>query len=251
MCLIALAWQAHPDYPLIVAANRDEFHHRPAAAARFWPEAPAVLAGRDLAAGGTWLGITRRGRFAALTNVREPGAAQGSRSRGLLVSAFLQGGDSPQTYAAAVAADGAAYSGFNLLVGDADSLWWVSNRAPAPAPVVPGVHALSNHLFNTPWPKVQRARDGLAAALAVPSAERLFALLADDRAAPDDELPDTGVGLAMERLLSPPFIRSGGYGTRCSSVLLAGRERILFAEQTFTPDGAGERSDFGFRRELS
>lgn len=250
MCLIALAWQAHPDYPLIVAANRDEFHHRPAAAARFWPEAPAVLAGRDLAAGGTWLGITRRGRFAALTNVREPGAAQGSRSRGLLVSAFLQGGNSPQTYAAAVAADGAAYSGFNLLVGDAGSLWWVSNRAPAPAPVAPGVHALSNHLFNTPWPKVQRARDGLSAALAVPSAERLFALLADDRAAPDDELPDTGVGLAMERLLSPPFIRSGGYGTRCSSVLLAGRERILFAEQTFTPDGAGERSDFGFRREL-
>ncbi len=249
MCLIALAWQAHPEYPLIVAANRDEFHRRPAQAARFWPEAPALLAGRDLAAGGTWLGITRTGRFAALTNVREPGAPQGSRSRGLLVSGFLQGADSPQAYAAAVAADGAHYSGFNLLVGDAGSLWWVSNRAPAPMPVTPGVHALSNHLFNTPWPKVQRARDGLTAALAAPTPEALFALLADDRAAPDDELPDTGVGLAMERLLSPPFIRSGGYGTRCSSVLLAGRERIFFAEQTFTPDGEGERSAFGFRRE--
>lgn len=250
MCLIALAWQAHPDYPLIVAANRDEFHHRPAQAARFWPEASALLAGRDLAAGGTWLGITRTGRFAALTNVREPGVAPGSRSRGLLVSGFLQGMDSPQAYAAAVATAGADYSGFNLLVGDAGSLWWVSNRAPAPMPVTPGVHALSNHLFNTPWPKVQRARDGLAAALPAPTPEALFALLADDRAAPDDELPDTGVGLAMERLLSPPFIRSGGYGTRCSSVLLAGRERIFFAEQTFTPDGEGERSAFGFRREL-
>lgn len=249
MCLIALAWQAHPDYPLVVAANRDEFHQRPAAPARFWPEAPAVLAGRDLAAGGTWLGITRQGRFAALTNVREPDRAPGTRSRGLLVSAFLQGRDRPEAYAGAVAAAGADYSGFNLLVGDADSLWWVSNRAPAPLPVAPGVHALSNHLLDTPWPKVRRARDGLARTLDAPAVDALFALLADDRAAPDDELPDTGVGLAMERLLSPPFIRSAGYGTRCSSVLLAGRERILFAEQTYTADGTGERSAFGFRRE--
>ncbi|MDP2226734.1 MAG: NRDE family protein [Moraxellaceae bacterium] len=248
MCLIALAWQANPDYPLIVAANRDEFHHRPTTPARFWEGAPDVLAGRDLAAGGTWLGITRHGRFAALTNVREPGAPQGRRSRGLLVSGFLEGHDSPQDYAAAIASTGTDYSGFNLLVGDRDNLWWVSNRAAAPEAVAPGVHALSNHLFNTPWPKVQRARDGLAGMLGAPSTTALFSLLADDRAAPDDELPNTGVGLAMERMLSPPFIRSGGYGTRCSTVVLAGQQRIRFAEQTFTPEGTGERSEFSFDR---
>lgn len=246
MCLIALAWQAHPDYPLVVAANRDEFHARATAPARFWPEAPAVLAGRDLAAGGTWMGVTRGGRFAALTNVREPGRAQGSRSRGLLVSEYLLSGASPLDYATAVMAAGDDYSGFNLLVGDGAALVVCSNRGTPPTSLPPGVYGLSNHLLDSPWPKVVRAREALRAQAAAPGVEGLMRLLADDAAAPDEDLPDTGIGLAMERLLSSPFIRSPAYGTRSSTVLLAGRERIRFVEQAFTPEGPGERSDFEF-----
>lgn len=248
MCLIAVAWQAHPDYPLIMVANRDEFHARPAAPARFWEEAPEVLAGRDLSAGGTWMGITRQGRFAALTNVREPGMPKGERSRGLLVSAYLLGDSSPEAYAEQVAAEGAAYSGFNLLVGDADSLWWVSNRGEGPVRLGPGVHGLSNHLLNSPWPKVELARRGLQAQLQSPDPEALFALLADERRAADADLPQTGVGLDMERLLSSPFIRSSLYGTRSSTVLLAGHERIHFVEQTFVQAEPGERASFAFDR---
>lgn len=259
MCLIALAWQAHPDYPLVVAANRDEFHARAAAPARFWPEAPAVLAGRDLAAGGTWMGVTRDGRFAALTNVREPGRAQGSRSRGLLVSKYLLSDALPLAYAEAVMAAGDDYSGFNLLVGDAATLVICSNRGTPPTVLAPGVYGLSNHLLDSPWPKVVRAREALRAQVAGrggtvaggvsgPDLASLLQLLADDAAAPDQELPDTGVGLAMERMLSSPFIRSAVYGTRSSTVLLAGCERIRFVEQGFGPEGPGERSGFEFDR---
>jgi uncharacterized protein with NRDE domain len=248
MCLIALAWQVHPDYPLVVAANRDEFHARATAPARFWPEAPAVLAGRDLAAGGTWMGVTRGGRFAALTNVREPGRPQGHRSRGLLVSEYLLSGLAPLAYAEAVMAVAADYSGFNLLVGDGDTLVVCSNRGTSPTVLAPGVYGLSNHLLDSPWPKLVRAREALRAQVVDPTVEGLMHLLADDAAAPDDELPDTGIGLPMERLLSSPFIRSPAYGTRSSTVLLAGRGRIRFVEQAFTPEGAGERSDFEFDR---
>lgn len=249
MCLIALAWQAHPDYPLIVAANRDEFHARATAPACFWPEAPAVLAGRDLAAGGTWLGVTRGGRFAALTNFREPGRPQGSRSRGLLVSEYLQAAQSPAAYAEAVMADADHYSGFNLLLGDADSLLVLSNRGTSPRALPPGVYGLSNHLLDSNWPKVGRAREALRAQLDAPAVGPLMDLLADDAAAPDADLPDTGVGLALERLLAPPFIRSPGYGTRSSAALLLGQRRIRFVEQGFGPEGPGERSDFEFDRE--
>jgi uncharacterized protein with NRDE domain len=249
MCLIVLAWQAHPEYPLVLAANRDEFHHRPARPARFWEEAPELLAGRDLSAGGTWLGVTRHGRFAALTNFREPGAAAGVRSRGLLVSAFLQGDMTPLAYAQEVADQAAHYSGFNLLVGDAGTLVAVGNRGTPPTLLEPGVHGLSNHLLDTPWPKVQRSRAALAALLPSPRRENLLALLADDRPAPDDALPDTGIGLPMERALSPVFIRAPGYGTRASSVLLLGRERIGFAEQVFVDGEPGELSLFEFDRQ--
>lgn len=248
MCLIVLAWQAHPDYPLIVAANRDEFHARATAPARFWPEAPAVLAGRDLAAGGTWMGVTRSGRFAALTNFREPAAAKGSRSRGLLVSEYLLSSMEPMAYAEQVMADAGLYSGFNLLLGDADRLVVASNRGTPPTVLPPGVYGLSNHLLDSPWPKVERARAALAARLPAPGVDSLLQLLADDAAAPDEDLPDTGVGLDLERLLSSPFIRSPGYGTRSSTVLLAGRARIRCVEQGFGPDGPGERSDFEFDR---
>lgn len=248
MCLIAVAWQSHPDYPLIVLANRDEFHARPAAPAQFWEESPAVLAGRDLSAGGTWLGVTRQGRFAALTNVREPGMAQGERSRGLIVSAYLQGNDSPEAYVAQVTAEGQAYSGFNLLACDGDSLWWTSNRGAGPRRLDPGVYMLSNHLLDTPWPKVELLRAGLLAQLPHPAPEALLALLQDEREAADIDLPDTGIGLVMERMLSAPFIRSAHYGTRASTVLLAGHARIRFVEQGHGPDGPLARSEFAFDR---
>lgn len=248
MCLIVLAWQVHPEYPLVLAANRDEFYNRATAPARFWPEAPAVLAGRDLVAGGTWLGVTRYGRFAALTNFREPAAAKGERSRGLLVSHFLQGNDAPMDYAGAVMAEASHYGGFNLLLGDGDELVVLSNRGTAPRRLAPGVYGLSNHLLDTPWPKVARARAELQAQLAAPTVDGLMQLLAHDAAAPDEALPETGVGLAMERLLSPLFIRSPHYGTRASTVLLLGHRRIRMVEQGFEESAAGERSDFEFDR---
>ncbi len=246
MCLIALAWQAHPEFPLIVAANRDEFYGRPALPARFWEDAPSVLAGRDLEAGGTWLGVTRQGRFAALTNYREPGAAKGMRSRGLLVSRFLEGHDTPHDHAQTVAAEGSEYSGFSLLLGTPDSLVAVSNRGLAPTRMAPGIHGLSNHLLDTPWPKVEKAKAGLAAALHAPVMEEaLLGMLADAEPAAEPRLPDTGVGLAMERLLSPLFIRSSGYGTRVSTVLQLGA-RTRFLEQTFDQGEPGECSRFAF-----
>lgn len=246
MCLITLAWQSHPDYPLIVAANRDEFYGRPTLPARFWPEAPQLLAGRDLAAGGTWLGVTRQGRFAALTNYRDPAAPVGERSRGLLVSAFLQGEDSPMAYARQVAAVGEHYGGFNLLLGNREELVIVGNRGTSPQRLSPGIHGLSNHLLDTPWPKVEKAKAGLVQALSRPVPETLLALLADAGPAADASLPDTGVGLAMERMLSPLFIHTPQYGTRASTVLVLGRERLSFTEQTFDEKGAGELSRFAF-----
>lgn len=249
MCLITLAWQAHPDYPLILAANRDEFYQRAAAPARFWEESPALLAGRDLSAGGTWLGVTRQGRMAALTNYREPGAVRGERSRGLLVSAFLQGDSEPMAYAQTVALEGGHYGGFNLLLGTPNEMVVVSNRGMAPRHLGAGVHSLSNHLLDTPWPKVEKASAGLKDRLADPTDEALLELLADHEIAPDEQLPDTGVGLPMERLLSPLFIRSPQYGTRVSTVLKVGRERIHFTEQTFNEGEPGERSHFSFDRQ--
>jgi uncharacterized protein with NRDE domain len=246
MCLIALAWQVHPDYPLIVMANRDEFYGRATRPARFWPESPQVLAGRDLVAGGTWLGVTRQGRFAALTNYRDPAAPAGERSRGLLVSAFLQGQMTAADYAGVVAAEGGAFGGFNLLLGDGRELIIVSNRGMAPTRLAPGIHGLSNHLLDTPWPKVEKAKAGLQRALSDSAVGPLLALLADDCQADDARLPDTGVGLVMERMLSPLFIHSPQYGTRASTVLMQGHERACFHEQTFDERGAGELSRFAF-----
>lgn len=248
MCLITFAWRVHPDFPLVVAANRDEFYHRAAAPARFWEDQPLVLAGRDLQAGGTWMGVTRSGRFAALTNFREPGVPPGQVSRGLLVSRFLEGTMRAEDYVQAVAEEGQLNSGFNLLAGDANGLYAFSNRGLAPLAVAPGVHGLSNHLLNTPWPKVEKARAGLQDLLAQPLREEaLFSLMANEERAADDELPNTGVGLDMERVLSPLFIRSPNYGTRVSTVLKLG-DRIHYHEQTFDRGVATERSSFSFER---
>lgn len=237
MCLIVIGWQAHPHYPLVVAANRDEFYARPSSPVGRWPGEPHILGGRDLEAGGTWLGITESGRFAAVTNVREPGIAKAPRSRGELTRNFLQGSQLPGDYLAGL--DGAAYAGFNLLAADADSLWYFSNRDGAPRELPPGIYGLSNHRLDTPWPKLLTARQRFSAALALlPADAAMFDILADDSVAADEDLPDTGLPIELERRLSPIFIRSENYGTRASSLLTRDRNgRIHLEERSFGPWG--------------
>jgi len=252
MCLILIAWRAHPEYPLVVAANRDEYHARPSAPAAFWDDRPAILAGRDLEALGTWLGVTRRGKFAAVTNYRDPRdmAASGSASRGSLVSRYLENGDAAAEFVSVAAKDGEAYRGFNLLAADRSELWWTSNRGNGAQRLAAGIYGLSNHLLDTAWPKVERGKRALRDALrGTPAIETLFELIASTDAADDSELPDTGVGLERERMLSAMRIVSPSYGTRCSTVLVQGRDgRVQFAERLFTPEGEATdtlRYEFG------
>lgn len=243
MCLIGFAWRRHPRFPLVLAANRDEFHARETAAAGFWPRHPQVLGGRDLKAGGTWMGITRTGRFAALSNYRGGSGATAACSRGALVRDFLLGTEPPAAYAASAAAAGASYGGFNLLAGDLDkgTLHYVSNRGAGPQPVAPGVHAVSNALLDTPWPKVGRLNAALEAGLGDDTealCARLFTVLLDTRAAADEDLPDTGIGRDRERFLSSPFIVGDRYGTRASTVLLVDAGgAVTFVEKSFGPNG--------------
>lgn len=248
MCLILLAWDAHPDYRLIVAANRDEFYARPTAPAAWWPELPGVLAGRDLEGGGTWLGVDRKGRWAALTNFRDPAdRRESARSRGLLVRDYLAGEAAPIAYLEGVAATAGDYRPFNLLVGTDDSLAWYGSRGGPGRPLVPGLYGLSNALLDTDWPKVSDGKRDLAALLARPGAvdpEALFALLADGAIAPDDRLPATGVSLEWERRLSARFIRSPDYGTRSSTLLLVGRDGSRQLIERSFPAGGVVRHDF-------
>jgi len=250
MCLIAFAWRAHSPSRLIVAANRDEYFGRPAASAGFWDDHPNVLAGRDLEAGGTWLGVTLDGRFAALTNYRNPAEKKtGAPSRGALVADFLTGRTAPQDYARQLEKRAMDYNGFSLLVADAQSMFFFSNRGGPARRVAPGVHGLSNHLLDTPWPKVETAKTKLAALLERPfDSEAAFRLLDDAERAPGGELPSTGVSLELEEKLSAIRILAvGGYGTRCSTVLSLGEGgRIEFHERSYREDG-GESGKVGYR----
>ena len=242
MCLVLFAVESHPRYSLIVAANRDEFYDRPTTPAAFWPDAPSVLAGRDLRAGGTWLGLDRRGRFSAVTNYRqgerEPPA---TRSRGRLVSDFLTAETPAARHIARVSSEASLYNGFNLIAGDARELYYFANREGHPRVLGPGVYGLSNHLLDTAWPKVSSAKRGLEALLAAPASElvaELLGLLSDRTRPADDLLPSTGVGLEWERLLSSAFITAPDYGTRSSTVLLvAPDDGVVFVEQTFGSGG--------------
>ena len=240
---IVVGWRLREDYPLMLAANRDEFFARPAAPADFWEDHPGILAGRDLLQGGTWLGLTRSGRFAAVTNFRDGRRARaGQRSRGWLVRDYLLSEQQPAGFLAQVRASAHEYDGFNLLAGTLRGLFHYSNHGTEVTAVPAGAHGLSNHLLNTPWPKVQRARQGLAALAddSGPCAGRstLRAARRSDSSA-DEALPDTGIGLEWERLLSTALIRSAEYGTRCSTVLLVDRTgRARFEERTFAPDGS-------------
>jgi uncharacterized protein with NRDE domain len=242
MCLLVLAWKAHPRYRLILAGNRDEFHDRPTAPLGWWQDDPRILAGRDLRAGGTWLGVARSGRFGIVTNFRDLQApVEGAPSRGLLVPRFLTGATSPKEFLDDLRGAAPRYSGFNLLVGGSRALYYYSNRGDANPKVLPaGIHAISNHLLDTPWPKVRRTRELFAPLLKQPdvTAEDLFAMLANRETAPDNELPDTGLPTDWERLVSAPFIVHERYGTRCSSVLLVERTgRTILQERRF--DAAG------------
>ncbi len=241
MCLILFAWQTHPRYRLVVAANRDESFERPSAPAGLWSDCPQVLAGRDLEAGGTWLGITRAGRFAAISNYRAPAEKQsGAPSRGALVGDFLRGADAPLAYLKRIAPQAAAFNGFNLLAGDRDSLYFLSNRGAGVERVAPGVHGLSNHLLDTPWPKVERGKAALATLLERPfEGEDLLEMLADTTIMADGALPATGASLDWERRLSAMRIVAGTYGTRCSTALsVAADGDIRFAERSYAPDGS-------------
>lgn len=240
MCLILLAWQAHPDFPLVVAANRDEFFARPTAPADFWTDRPGILAGRDLEGGGTWLGVSRNGRFAGLTNYRDPTRQrQGTPSRGKLVGDFLGGAMSAAEYQRELAQTGAAYNGYNLIFSDGEALHYQSNQGEGAGPLAPGVYGLSNHLLDTPWPKVALGKSRLAAALSrLPDDAGLLQVLRDDAIAEDRELPRTGVSVEWERLLSAAFVKSPIYGTRSSTVVLMDRHRqIGFEEVSYDASG--------------
>ena len=237
MCLLALAWRTHPDYPLILAGNRDERHACASAAAGFWPDTPDILAGRDLEAGGTWLGVTTAGRYAVVTNYREGlNPAKAPRSRGALTAEFLKQNVAPEAYLRTVQGHAGEYGGFSLVVGDRESLWYFSNRGgAAPAAITPGVHALSNHLLDTPWPKVQAAKAGVKLLLdtGAVSVDALLKLLGARRPA-ETGLPDTGIGPELERRISSAFVADPVYGTRCSTVLMLHRDGSLrFSERRF------------------
>jgi len=244
MCLILFLYDTHPDYRLILAANRDEFYDRPTDPLSFWDDSPDVLAGRDLKGKGTWLGITKNNRIAAITNFREPALFNpDAPSRGLLISDYLTGTKTPEIYLKHIKTIGHRYNGFNLILGDSNGLYYYSNKTEKIKELKPGLYGLSNNLLDTPWPKVEKGKTGLKKLLAGEkqiNTEDIFSLLADRTFAPDDRLPDTGIDLKWERILSPLFITSDTYGTRSSSIVLIDRSHeASFAERSFIPEKPG------------
>lgn len=249
MCLLALAWKAHPQYPLIFAGNRDEFHARPALAAHWWQDAPDVFGGRDLEANGSWLGVRRDGRFAVVTNFREPDCRpRNLRSRGELTTQFLSNSNTTSEYLRFLHDNRGAYAGFNLLFGDPlrqlddnqGKMLYFSNRDDIGTELPCGIHALSNHLLNTPWPKVQRLRTAFEDELqrAQPRADALLEMLADPHPAPLELLPDTGIDVVREHVLSAAKVVTVDYGTRASTVVMIdGNGEVLFRERRFAPSG--------------
>ena len=225
MCLIVFAWKVVPGTPLIVAANRDEYYDRPTSPAAWWDDHPHVYAGRDLQGGGTWIGITKDGRFSALTNIRAPSEKQvDAPTRGALVANFLTGRASPQEYVEDLSAQDNRFNGFNLLVGDCNQLIWFSNgKKDDPRngkPLPPGIYGLSNDVLDSPWPKVVRTKAQFSSLLCQSAPqEAFFEMLTDTTRASDCRLPKTGVSMEMERLLSSVLIESPTYGTRTSTVV--------------------------------
>jgi uncharacterized protein with NRDE domain len=237
MCLIFISVNRHPNYKLIVAANRDEFYSRKTAPAAFWKDQPTILGGRDLEAHGTWMAMTKTGRISMVTNYRDPhNINPKAPSRGQLVSDYLAGEMDPHLYLKQVEQEGKAYNGFNLIVGNSNDLFYYSNYSGSPEKIERGIHGLSNHLLDTPWPKVERGKEKWNALLAQPALKpaELFGFLMDEQRAPDEQLPETGIGLDRERALSSMFIKTNGYGTRCSTVILIDHQnRAEFVERVY------------------
>jgi uncharacterized protein with NRDE domain len=252
VCLIAFAWETHPRWRLLLLGNRDEAHARPTAPLEHWTDAPQIMAGRDLQAGGTWMGVTREGRAGVVTNVRDPAANLDGASRGLLVANYLRARMPAANYAAALQENPVRYRPYNLLLFDADTAVYLGNHSRRRVEQVhPGVHGLSNADFNAPWPKTRTLKEHLVDWLRESDGrdfEPLFAALGDDAEWPDAVLPNTGVGIELERRLSAAFIRGHRYGTRASTLIAidhAGAGCII--ERRFGPDGAAQgetRLDF-------
>ncbi len=238
MCLLLLSLNSHPEYKLILAANRDEYYERPTKPATFWDEAPHLVAGKDLRGGGTWLGMTRQGRIAAVTNYRDPASdIKHAPSRGKLLTDYLLGQDNPSDFLDKLDQKAIKYNGFNLVVGDKDRLYWYSNRGGDRRPLMPGIYGISNHLIDTPWPKLVSAKESMIQIISKGngfSSENLFKMLYDSTLVEDSRLPNTGVGLEWERILSPIFIKSPTYGTRSSTLILVDKDdHVSFLERTY------------------
>lgn len=246
MCLIVFHWQPDGPTPLIVAANRDEFYERPTAPLAWW-EGGHILAGRDLEAGGTWLGVTSDGRCGALTNHRDPTQTRTDRaSRGQIPVRFLEGHSTARAFLEALRKEAEAFNPFNLLLFDGRELLGYESRHGLMVPFAPGIHGVSNGDFNEPWPKVTRAKAGLAANQA--DDEALLALLGDAQPCEDGRLPNTGVPLEWERALAPAFVRTPTYGTRASTILRLSRDTVSILERRFSREGPEGQSEFRFRR---
>jgi uncharacterized protein with NRDE domain len=240
MCLIFISFQYHPKYKLIVAANRDEFYNRKTAAANYWSDHPQILAGRDLEAGGTWLGMSTSGKISMLTNYRDlKNINPAAPSRGQLVSDYLKSSITAQAYMEGIESDGKRYNGFNLIVGNPEELWYYSNYRNGITKLAPGFYGISNHLLESPWPKVLIGKQKIAPAFQKNDIDpdRVFEILYDDHIADDDQLPDTGLPLERERALSSMFIKTSNYGSRCSTlVLVDASNEVLFAERVYDPE---------------
>ncbi len=239
MCLILFGYKISRKYPLILIANRDEYYQRPTAPMHFWNKNPSILAGKDLEQGGTWFGIHKNGRFAALTNYRDPSSLkQNAPSRGDIIIDFLESDLSSETYFLSFKKKAGIYNGFNLVFGDKEALFWFSNLKNTVEKVTPGIHGLSNRFLDTPWPKVEAGKRKLETALKRNiTPDRLFSVLADQHVPDDTLLPDTGMPLEWERLLSPLFIQSETYGTRSSIVMhMDQKKNIEVVERTYSPE---------------
>ena len=238
MCLILFAYRTHPTYQLVMAANRDEFYQRPTAPAHFWKDVPHILAGRDLAKMGTWMGVTKSGSFAAVTNYRDPmEVTKGKRSRGDLVAKFLKNEQNPKPYIQTLALNRTAYPGFNLLAGNRNEFYYYSNISNTIQKLEPGIYGVSNHLLNTEWPKVKKGKAGLEQIIRGGKADlsnQLLALLQNADPAEDHLLPNTGVSKEWERILSPLFIKTDHYGTRSSTIFLLSEDEIYYRERIFS-----------------
>ncbi|MGB5893708.1 MAG: NRDE family protein [Ignavibacteriaceae bacterium] len=252
MCLIVFAYKSHPKDKFIFAANRDEFYDRPTEQADYWKDHPELLAGKDLQAGGTWMGITKQGRFAAVTNYRDlKNIKEDAPSRGMLTLDFLNDNISAEEYYDNIKPSLQDYNGFNLILGSVDELFYFSTHKNGIKKLEPGIYGLSNATLNTDWPKVKKSKDVLSILLKNDEIHpwELLSILNDTRQAKDEDLPDTGVGMEWEKILSSIFIQSPKYGTRCSTAVVVDIENnFRFAEKTFFGNqGAFSNKDYSFK----